>query len=165
MADKLKVVITDDQKEVKVQTGTRMLIRRCCHAVLESENFPGSAEIGITFTDNERLNRFSIEQFGKSAEASYAARSAKLGDSYKLNEATGARILGDILISFEKAVEEAESSNNPVNKQVAILTANGVLELLGYSPEIPKDKAYIRDRVELIMFRLGIPISSRQFFS
>jgi probable rRNA maturation factor len=165
MADKLKVVITDDQKEVKVQTGTRMLIRRCCHAVLESENFPGSAEIGITFTDNERLNRFSIEQFGKSAEASYAARSAKLGDSYKLNEATGARILGDILISFEKAVEEAELSNNPVNKQIAIITASGVLELLGYSPEVPEDKALIRDRVELIMFRLGIPISSRQFFS
>ena len=119
MADKLKVVITDDQKEVKVQTGTRMLIRRCCHAVLENERFPGSAEIGITFTDNQRLNEYCIEHFGRKAVASH----------------------------------------------VAFTTAHGVLALLGYSPDDERDKAYVRDRVELIMYQLGIPISSRQFFS
>ena len=37
--DAVKVVISNDQKAVKIPTGIRMLIRRCCHAVLELENF------------------------------------------------------------------------------------------------------------------------------
>lgn len=142
-----------------------MLIRRCCHAVLENEGFPGSAEIGVTFTDNARLNEYSIKHFGKEAGTSHVARPAKRGDAYMVNEATGARVLGDILISFEKAVEEAEISNHSVTKQIAVTTAKGVLALLGHPSDSEKDRAYVRDRVELIMYQLGMPITSRQFFS
>ena len=39
--EKLKVVIENKQKTVKIPTGIRLLIRRCCHAVLEMENFEG----------------------------------------------------------------------------------------------------------------------------
>ena len=35
--DAVKVIISNDQKAVKVPTGIRMLIRRCCHAVLQLE--------------------------------------------------------------------------------------------------------------------------------
>lgn len=164
MADKLKVVITDDQKEIKVQTGTRMLIRRCCHAVLESERFAGSSEIGVIFTDNARLNEFCIGHFGKEAAAAFAVRPAAQAGQAAAT-ANGARILGDILISLEQAADEADFSNNTVGKQLAYITAQGVLQLLGYSPDNDRDKVHIRDRVELIMFLLGMPISSRQFFS
>ena len=51
--ERVKVVITNDQKKVKVPTGIRLLIRRCCHAVLELENFEGSAEVSVRFVDNE----------------------------------------------------------------------------------------------------------------
>lgn len=51
--DKLKVLITNNQKDVKIPTGIRMLVRRCCHAVLETENFEGSAEISVSFVNNE----------------------------------------------------------------------------------------------------------------
>ena len=33
--ESVKVVISNDQKAVKVPTGIRLLIRRCCHAVLQ----------------------------------------------------------------------------------------------------------------------------------
>ena len=41
--DTVKVMISNEQKKVKIPTGIRLLIRRCCHAVLELENFDGSA--------------------------------------------------------------------------------------------------------------------------
>ena len=53
--ERVKVVITNDQKKVKVPTGIRLLIRRCCHAVLELENFEGSAEVSVRFVDNEEI--------------------------------------------------------------------------------------------------------------
>ena len=57
--DKLKVLITNNQKDVKIPTGIRMLIRRCCHAVLELENFEGSAEVSVRFVDNEQIRELN----------------------------------------------------------------------------------------------------------
>ena len=59
--ERVKVVITNDQKKVKVPTGIRLLIRRCCHAVLELENFEGSAEVSVRFVDNEEIRRLNAE--------------------------------------------------------------------------------------------------------
>ena len=47
--EKVKVIISNRQKEVKIPTGTRMLVRRCCNAVLRNEKFEGSAEIKSIF--------------------------------------------------------------------------------------------------------------------
>ncbi|MBQ2016037.1 MAG: rRNA maturation RNAse YbeY, partial [Clostridia bacterium] len=59
---KVKVVITNDQKTVKVPKGLRLLIRRCCHAVLELEGFSGSAEVDVSLVDNERIHAINLEQ-------------------------------------------------------------------------------------------------------
>ena len=53
--NKIRVIITNKQKAVKIPTGIRMLVRRCCNAVLRLEKFEGSAEISVTFTDNEGI--------------------------------------------------------------------------------------------------------------
>ena len=45
MKEKIKVIIANDQKAVKIPTGVRLLVRRCCNAVLTNEQFKGSVEI------------------------------------------------------------------------------------------------------------------------
>ena len=50
--NKVKVEITNNQKKVKIPTGIRLLIRRCCHAVLELEGFTDDAEVSVSFVDN-----------------------------------------------------------------------------------------------------------------
>ena len=61
------MVISNDQKAVKVPTGIRLLIRRCCHAVLELEHFEGSAEVSVRFVDNEQIRELNKE-YRKSTE-------------------------------------------------------------------------------------------------
>lgn len=62
--NKVKVIISNTQKMVKVPTGIRLLIRRCCHAVLQLENFDGSAEVSVRFVDNEEIrNSIKIPQY------------------------------------------------------------------------------------------------------
>ncbi len=53
--DGLKVTIINKQKAFKVPTGTRLLIRRCCNAVLTMEEFGKPAEVTVTFVDNEQI--------------------------------------------------------------------------------------------------------------
>ena len=57
MTDKIKVIISNEQKDIKIPTGVRMLVRRCCNAVLRQENFEGSAEISVTFVNNEQIHK------------------------------------------------------------------------------------------------------------
>ena len=42
--DKTRVIITNEQKAVKIPTGLRMIVRRACNAVLKMEEFEGPAE-------------------------------------------------------------------------------------------------------------------------
>ena len=57
--DKIRVVITNSQKKVQIPTGLRMLVRRCCTAVLKMEGFEGAAEISVTFVDNEQIKELN----------------------------------------------------------------------------------------------------------
>ncbi len=54
---------------------------------------------------------------------------------YDINHDTGAKILGDIVISMEKAVEQAERFDHSLDREVGYLTAHSVLHLLGYDHE------------------------------
>ena len=105
--ERVKVVITNDQKKVKVPTGIRLLIRRCCHAVLELENFEGSAEVSVRFVDNEEIRRLNAEY--RNIDRETDVLSFPLGENgvYDVNLDTGAKLLGDIVISMEKAMEQA----------------------------------------------------------
>ena len=64
MKDKIKVIIRNDQRVEKIPTGVRMLIRRCCNAVLVNENFKGSAEISVSIVDDEAIHKLNLEYRG-----------------------------------------------------------------------------------------------------
>ena len=57
--DKIKVIIKNKQKEIKIPTGLRMLIRRCCNAVLKVEEFIGSVEVSVTLVDDEQIKELN----------------------------------------------------------------------------------------------------------
>ena len=152
-----KVYITNDQNKVKVPSGLRILIRRACHAVLEYEHFEGSAEISVTFVDNEKIAQLN-EQYRNKPQATDVL-SFPLGENgnYDINQETGAAMLGDIVISMEKAVEQAERFGHTLQREVGYLTAHSMLHLLGYDHEEPLEKVHMREKEELVMTQLGLP--------
>ena len=158
--NKLRVIITNNQKAVKIPTGLRMLIRRCCHAVLELEKFEGPAEISVTFTDNEEIRKLNAQY--RNIDAATDVLSFPMGENgqYDTNLETGAKILGDIVISVEKAVEQAEAFGHTLQREVAYLTAHSVLHLLGYDHVENMEKVKMREKEELVMDQLGLPASS-----
>ena len=93
MTDKIKVMIANDQKEVKIPTGVRMLVRRCCHAVLVQENFEGSAEISVTFVDDTRIQELNKQH--RNIDKATDVLSFPLGENgvYDVNPETGAKLL------------------------------------------------------------------------
>ena len=94
MASKVKVVISDDQQEIKVPTGIRLLLRRACTAVLVSEAFGKSAEVSLRFVDEGEIQRLNARHRDKDEVTDVL--SFPLGENgvYDINHDTGASLLG-----------------------------------------------------------------------
>ena len=160
MADKIKVVITNKQKAVKIPTGIRMLVRRCCNAVLKLENFEGPAEISVTFTDNAGIRELNRQYRDKDIDTDVLSFPMGENGVWDVDMETGAKILGDIVISMEKARDQAERFGHSFQREVGYLTAHSMLHLLGYDHIDNLEKVRMREKEELIMEQLGLPASS-----
>lgn len=160
MADKIKVVITNKQKAVKIPTGIRMLVRRCCNAVLKLEKFEGPAEISVTFTDNAGIRELNRQYRDKDIDTDVLSFPMGENGVWDVDMETGAKILGDIVISMEKARDQAERFGHSFQREVGYLTAHSMLHLLGYDHIDNLEKVRMREKEELIMEQLGLPASS-----
>lgn len=157
MSDKIKVIITNDQKEIKIPTGVRMLIRRCCNAVLVNEHFEGSAEISVRFVDDEIIHELNREY--RNVDRSTDVLSFPLGENgvYDINHDTGAKILGDIVISMQHAVMQADLYGHSLQREIAFLTVHSMLHLLGYDHEAEGlERVRMREKEEAVLTQLGL---------
>lgn len=155
--DKIKVIISDRQKVVKVPTGIRLLIRRCCTAVLTMEDFEGSAEVSVSFLSNDQIRQLNAEHRGKDVPTDVL--SFPLGENgvYDVNPETGAQMLGDIVISLEKATEQAELYGHSLRREIGFLTVHSMLHLLGYDHEGGSLEAVrMREKEEAVLASLGL---------
>ncbi len=159
--DKIKVVIDNKQKAVKIPTGVRLLIRRCCHAVLELEGFEGSAEVDVSLVDNEQIRLINREQ--REIDMPTDVLSFPLGENgvYDQNPATGAYMLGDIVISLERAEAQAEEYGHSFQREVGYLTVHSMLHLLGYDHvDGGLEAVRMREKEEALMLSVGLPRGS-----
>ena len=156
--EKIRVIITNSQKEVKIPTGMRMLVRRCCNAVLRMEGFPYPAEISVTFVDNQEIRKLNAEYRNKDMETDVLSFPMGENGQYDENHATGAKILGDVVISIPKALEQAQLYGHSFEREVGYLTVHSVLHLLGYDHENGGlDRVRMREKEEYVMNELGLP--------
>ena len=159
--DKIKVNIENKQKAVKIPTGVRLLIRRCCHAVLELEGFEGSAEVDVSLVDNQQIHAINREQ--REIDAPTDVLSFPLGEDgvYDQNPATGAYMLGDIVISLERAQAQAAEYGHSLQREVGYLTVHSMLHLLGYDHVAGGLEAVrMREKEEAVMLSVGLPRGS-----
>lgn len=154
--DKVRVIITDGQKKVRIPTGLRMLVRRACIAVLREEKFEGNAEVCVTFVDNEEIHRLN-KKF-REKDSATDVLSFPLGENgiYDANPDTGAKQLGDVVISLERAEEQAAEFGHSLQREVCYLTVHSMLHLLGYDHMEPDEKAVMRKKEESVMSLIGL---------
>lgn len=163
--DKTKVIITNQQKAVKIPTGVRLLIRRTCNAVLRLEEFQGSAEISVTFVDNEQIRELNAQYRNKDSATDVLSFPMGENGEYDINYATGAKILGDIVLSVPKAMEQAERFGHSLEREMGYLTAHSMLHLLGYDHENGGlEKVRMREKEEQVMTQLGLPSTASYTF-
>ena len=156
---KIKVVISDKQKDINLPTGTRLLIRKACNATLRIEGFIDDAEIYVTVVNDAQIKEMNSE-FRKIDKATDVL-SFPLGENgiYDINPENGAKMLGDIVISVEHAYKQADLYGHGIEREIAYLTVHSLLHLLGYDHvENNLDRIKMRDKEEEVMALLGLSV-------
>ena len=161
MLKKLHVDIENQQKTVKIPTGLRLLIRRCCHAVLELEQVDGSVQVDVTFVDNDRIHQVNLEQRGIDAPTDVLSFPLGENGEYDVHPETGEKLLGNIMLSLEQAEKQAEDYGHSFNREVGYLTVHSMLHLLGYDHvQGGMEAVRMREKEETVMKQVGLPRGS-----
>ena len=156
----VKVNITDNQKKIKLPTGTRLLIRKAGTATLKLEGFEESAEVNVILVNDEMIREMNRQYLD--IDASTDVLSFPLGENgiYDENPETGAKMLGDIVISVEHALSQADLYGHGIEREVAFLTVHSMLHLLGYDHEQGGlQKTIMREKEEQVLDALGLAIN------
>ena len=132
---KVKIYWSNEQSVLKAGWRLRILIKRAIKATLAHENFTRDAEISLTCVDNEgsrELNRTYREK-----DTATDVLSFPLYDFYAGEEPLGDGCveLGDIVLSLERAKEQAAELGHSYDREAAFLCVHSVLHLLGYDHE------------------------------
>lgn len=144
------------------------IIKKVIEECLDSEEFPYETEISVLLTDNkeiQELNKnfrgkdlptdvlsFPALEYTKAGEFSFLEEA---GDEY-FNPETGEVILGDIVISVEKAISQAEDYGHSVIREIAFLTAHSMFHLMGYDHMTDEERLIMEDKQNKVLDQLKI---------
>ena len=155
--NKVKVIITNEQNTVKIPKGIRLLIRRCCTAVLVMEGFTTDAEVSVTLVDNERIRELNSQYRNIDKETDVLSFPLGVDGVYDVNLDTGDAQLGDIVLSIPKALEQADAYGHSLEREIGYLTVHSMLHLLGYDHENGGlELVRMREKEEKALTELGL---------
>ncbi|GAA0295882.1 putative rRNA maturation factor [Gracilibacillus halotolerans] len=121
------------------------------------EEIPKDAEVSISFVSDEEIHRLNKEyrQIDQPTDVlSFALEEGE--DNYSIEGNEIPRMLGDIIVSVDKAKEQAETYNHSFNRELAFLTVHGFLHLLGYDHMSDEDEKKMFSRQEEILHEFGL---------
>ncbi len=133
---KLMIYFSDEQQKMKLTNRFLLLLRESIIAALESENVGGRIEVSVTFTDNEGIHELNKQyrNIDRPTDVLSFPQIDFENDEVDLTDESY-KILGDIVLSLERAEEQARDIGHSTEHEAAFLTVHSVLHLLGYDHE------------------------------
>ena len=135
-----------------ISYSVKMLVRSAILATLESEGFEKDAEVSVSFTDNEGIR--AINRLYREIDTPTDVLSFPMLDFDDMDNTS----IGDIVISLERAEEQAKEFGHSFEREVAFLTVHSTLHLLGYDHINEVDENDMRARQREIMKKMNLEV-------
>ena len=111
------------------------VVREAIKATLDHEEFPYDAEVSVTFCDNEYIRGLNNEFRGIDRHTDVLSFPMYEDGDFDETECAMGAVLGDIVISIDRAKEQATELGNSLHREIAFLAIHSTLHLLGYDHE------------------------------
>lgn len=148
----------DIQVEVPITEEERSALRWIRASLEEAavmEELP-PAEVSVTIVDNETIRQLNRDY--RQVDLPTDVLSFPQWEPGETMESAGdAPVpLGDIIISFPRAREQAEAYGHSLEREIGFLAVHGFLHLLGYDHETEEEERRMFARQEEILGRVGL---------
>ena len=132
------------------------LMEQAIEAALREEQIEMAVEISLSVVSEETIRQVNHEFRQIDQVTDVLSFPLSENGIYDVNPDTGAKMLGDIVISMEKAVEQAKLYNHPLQREIGFLTVHSMLHLLGYDHEAGgMEEVRMREKEETVLTRIG----------
>ena len=158
----------ENEVEIPFDFDYKKVIQDVILQSLDYENCPYEAEVNVLLTGNDEIHEINLEQrqinrptdvlsfpmvdYYTPADFSHLEDG---GDIY-FHPETGELMLGDIIISVDKVLEQAEAYGHSQTRELAFLVAHSMLHLMGYDHMEEEERIDMERRQEEILNQLGI---------
>ncbi len=122
-------------------------IKKLAHFVLDAEGVAPPYQVGLVFTDSDTVRELNREYRGLDEPTDVLAfymLPQTDTDQFFASPPDGVSRLGEVIISYPKAEEQAREQGHSTERELSLLVVHGLLHLLNYDHEDPDEEAEMR---------------------
>lgn len=158
----------EEEGNIKLDFDTEEIAALVIDAALELADCPYEAEINLLLTENAQIHEMNLEQRGIDRPTDVLSfpmiEYEEPGDfsvideesAEAFNPESGELMLGDIVISKEKVLSQAEEYGHLPKREYAFLIAHSMLHLFGYDHMVDEERVVMKAKQKEIMEKVGI---------
>ncbi len=146
-----------DNRQVIVTIGPELydIIKGVVREALALENFAADTDVSISLVDNDEIRDLNRTYRGVDSPTDVLSFPMLEGeDNIKVLDMP--LMLGDIVISLERAREQCKDYGHSFEREAGYLTAHGMLHLMGYDHQTEEDKKIMRQKEECVLEKLKL---------
>ncbi|TFZ40060.1 rRNA maturation RNase YbeY [Soehngenia longivitae] len=147
----MRVLIDNRQLKINIDDKIESAINESIKICLQEENRDLNYEVSVSFVDNEEIRQLNKDY--RNVDRPTDVLSFPL-DEYDYN--SNYHILGDIIISTDKVIEQATEFGHSILREIIYLTVHSMFHLLGYDHMNDDDKKIMREKEKFVLKEIGI---------
>ncbi len=152
-------LLIDNRTNFELTDEIKEMLEKVCLKSLQYEEFNEDCEVSLSIVTNDEIHDIN-KQFrnidSPTDVLSFPQLTFEEGEEADVNE-NGEIVLGDIIISIDRAKEQAEEYGHSLKRELAFLSVHSMLHLMGYDHMVPEEEEDMFRRQKEILIEAGIP--------
>ncbi len=160
------------ETDIELKLDYEDIINKVVAEAADYEKCPYETEVNVVLTDNKSIHEINREtrnvdaptdvlsfpmiEYGAPADFDSLEEEMELSPGDYFNPDSGELILGDIVISVEKVMEQAEKYGHSQERELAFLVAHSMMHLFGYDHMEAEEAKVMEAKQEDVLRTLGI---------
>lgn len=161
-------IIIENNTNEEIEENIISIIKKCIDASSINESCPYSFEVSVTITNNDEIRKINSEfrnidkptdvlsfpMIEYNSPSNFDSIDEEDDDLFNLD--TGELVLGDIIISYDKAKEQANEYGHSLEREIGFLTVHSMLHLFGYDHINDIEEDIMKIKQEDILKKVGL---------
>jgi len=153
------IQVGNQQNKVATTKEVETIINLVLEQAAKEFSLNDNEEVSVTLVDDDEIRQLNKEYRGLDSATdvlSFALDEEGQAGEIPFANASEVHLLGDIIISVERASEQAGDFGHSLEREIGFLTIHGMLHLLGYDHNETEETKEMRELEEKILQASGL---------